>query len=306
MQITKNLSLKLDTEIDVMVKFSNGSTSYYYLTTALSSPSAWSKASGQFTMPAGAVSATVFQVLNKVGYVQSDEYSFAEYVPQKFNRALVSVNFDDGWRSVYDNALPILNKYNIPTTQYILTETFTYPDYMDVAMIQNLKNLGHEIGSHTISHPHLTTLNSTSLTNELANSQSVLRQNFDNTDVANNFASPYGEYNSSVVNEIKKYYRSHRSTDVGFNTKDSFDVYNIKVQNILSTTTSAEVQSWVNQAMASNSWLVLVYHEVNSTSGGSSYSTTTANFDAQMSVINNSGITVKTTNQAIDEIASQL
>ena len=192
------------------------------------------------------------------------------------------------------------------TTQYILTETFDYPDYMDVAMIQTFKNQDHEIASHTISHPHLTSLSAANLTKELANSQTTLRQTFGATGVADNFASPYGEYNSSVISEIQKYYRSHRSTDVGFNSKDAFNIYNIKVQNIVSTTTASEVQAWVNQALATNTWLVLVYHEVGSTDGGDEYSTTSSNFDAQMNVVKQSGITVKTTNQALDEIISQL
>ena len=225
--------------------------------------------------------------------------------PTTFNRALVSLNFDDGWRSVYQNALPILNNYGFVSTQYILTETFEYSGYMDVSMIQSLKNQGHEIASHGISHPHLPNLSLANLTNELVNSQLILRQTFGSTGVANNFATPYGEYNNSVVNEIKKYYRSHRSVDEGFNAKSSFNIYNLKVQNIVNSTTISEVQAWINEAIINKTWLIIVYHEVGSTEGGDIYTVKASDFNAQMGAIKQSGLTVKTTDQALNEILPQ-
>lgn len=295
-----------DTEIDIMVNFNNGTTNYYYLGMAASSPSGWNKITGEFTMPAGAVSATIYQALAQVGYVQTDDYSLTEYQPQKFNRALLSIDFDDGWRSVYQNALPILNKYGLVTTQYILTDTFNDPEHMTIAMIQVLKDQDSEISSHSVSHRHLTTLSAAELTNELFNSQAILQQTFGNSGVANNFASPFGEYNTTVINEIKKYYSSHRSVDTGFNSKDTFNIYNIKVQNIVNTTTIGEIQGWINEALNTNTWLVLVYHEVGTTYDGTKFTTATNDFDAQMNAIKQSGIVVETTNQALDEIVPQL
>lgn len=296
----------VDTEIDIMVNFSNGTSLYYYLGMAASSPNDWSKFTGEFTMPANAVSVVIYQALAQVGYLQTDDYSLSEYNPQKFNRSLLSINFDDGWSSVYQNALPILNSYGFKSTQYLLTSMFNDSSHMNVAMIQDLQAQGHEIGSHSISHPHLTTLSASELINELTSSKATLQQYFGVSGVANNFASPYGEYNTTVINEIQKYYRSHRSTDVGFNSKDSFNVYNIKVQNIISTTTTSELQSWVNEAVATNTWLVLVYHEIGSTYDGTKFTTSTSNFNAQMNIIKQSGITVETNDQALDEIMAQL
>lgn len=293
------------TEIDAMVTLADGTVQYYYLTTASASPSVWQKVSAQFTAPAGAAKVTVFQVLDKVGYVQSDSFSFASYQPAKFSRPLVSLTFDDGWRSIYTNGLPILQKYNFPSTQYLLTSTTDYPDYMTLSMMQAFKTQGSEIASHTVTHPHLPTLNAATLNSELADSQQFLRNQF-GSDTAKNFASPYGEYNDSVINAIKTYYRSHRSTDVGYNSKDSFDIYNIKVQNITNAVTPAQVKAWVDQAVATNTWLVIVYHEVTTTAADSTYAVTPANLDAELSFVQQSGVTVKTVDQALDEIVPQL
>src|SRR4051812_9720176 len=40
------------------------------------------------------------------------------------DQPLVSISFDDGWESVYTEALPILQQDGIHTTQYIITGTF--------------------------------------------------------------------------------------------------------------------------------------------------------------------------------------
>lgn len=293
------------TDLNAMVTFNDGSVQYYYLTTASASPNDWAKVSTQFVAPANAKSISIFQVLYKVGYLQTDDFSFGPFQPAKFGRALVSLTFDDGWRSIYDNGLPLLNKYGFVSTQYLLTETITYPDYMTIAMMQAFKDQGSEIAGHTISHADLTTLTLPQLTNELTTSQNQLRSWY-GASAAKNFASPYGAYNNTTLNEIKKYYRSHRSTDVGYNTKDTFNIYNIKVQNLLYTTTAAEVAGWVAQAQATNTWLVLVYHEVGTTNEDPTYSVTPAALDAQLNVIKQSGIAVVTVDQALDEILPQL
>jgi peptidoglycan/xylan/chitin deacetylase (PgdA/CDA1 family) len=293
----------VDTEVDAEVIMNDGSVQYYWITTVLAS-AGWNKVSANFVIPTGAKSVTIYHILAKKGYLVTDDYNLAEYIPARFNRALISLTFDDGWRSIYTNGLPLLNKYGFVSTQYLLTETIDYPDYMTIAMMNAFKDQGSEIASHTISHRDLTTLNNTQLNLELSQSQTNLRA-WTGTPV-DNFATPYGAYNSTVINAVKQYYRSHRSVEEGYNTKDSFNIYNIKVQNILYTTTPSQVQAWVNQAMADNSWLVLVYHEVGTNNEDPTYSVTPANLDAQLNVIKQSGIMVVTVGQALDEISAQL
>ena len=293
----------VDTEVDAEVVMSDGTVQYYWITTVLAS-TGWNKVSSNFVIPTGAKSVTIYHILAKKGYLITDDYSLGEYVPAKFNRALVSLTFDDGWRSIYTNGLPLLNKYGFVSTQYLLTGTIDYPDYMTVAMMNAFKNQGSEIASHTINHYDLTTLNNSQLNLELSKSQSDLRTWTGAS--ADNFATPYGAYNSNVLNAVKQYYRSHRGVEEGYNTKDNFNIYNIKVQNMLYTTTPAQVQAWVNQALADGSWLVLVYHEVGTNNEDPTYSVTPANLDAQLNLIKQSGIMVVTVGQALDEISAQL
>jgi hypothetical protein len=73
----------------------------------------------------------------------------------------------------------------------------------------------------------------------------------------------------------------------------------------LDTTTPAQLQTWVNQAINTNTWLVLVYHEVGATAEPT-YAVTPANLDAELNIIKQSGVTVKTVDAALDEILPQL
>ena len=295
------------TELDAMVTMSNGSVQYYWLASVPASAD-WKQVKAQFTAPAGATNLVIFQVMAKVGFVQTDDFVLEAHTPAKLNRALVSLTFDDSWRSIYDPGFGLLDKYSLKSTQYLNSQPTEggYPDYMTYDMVKAFAAGGHELGWHTRTHADLTTLSVSAIGTELTIPTAFL-SNINQT-AANfkNFATPYGAYNATVVNEIKKKYRSHRSTDVGYNSKDSFDIYNIKVQNVTNTTTPAIVQAWVNHAIATNTWLVLVYHEVDAGAADPTYAVTPENLDAELNIIKQSGVAVVTVNQALDEILPQL
>jgi hypothetical protein len=63
--------------------------------------------------------------------------------------------------------------------------------------------------------------------------------------------------------------------------------------------------TWVSQAKNDKSWLILVYHQV-TTNSADEYGVTPANLEAELSAIKNSGIAVKTIDQALVTILAQL
>jgi peptidoglycan/xylan/chitin deacetylase (PgdA/CDA1 family) len=266
------------------------------------SATTWTKYSDTFTVPDNAVGVSVFMYVASNGWLQTDDYSIDAYHPNGFNRPLLTLTFDDGWEDNVNNALPLLNQYGFKTTQCYAT---TFMEGQSQTVLQSARafyNTGHEICSHTVTHPMLTTLNNTNLNYELQHSQQYLQGLFGVP--VTNFASPYGDYNANVNDAIDNLYRSHRTVDEGFNSKDNFDIYRLRVQNVLDTTTAAQVQHWVEQAQTDNTWLVLVYHRVANDPGP--YDSYISDFAAQLEVIKNSGITVLTTNDALNEVTAQL
>lgn len=288
-----------------MYTLSDGSLYYANLPsiTTLPSTTTWQHYAGTFSAPANTVSTTVFMLVNQNGWVQTDDYSITPYTPTGFSRPIVSLTFDDGWATNYTNVLPVLKQYGFKSTQYIISGFIgdSADGYMTAAQIKALQSAGSEIGSHTVTHPHLPLLTPTQLTTELSKSQSTLTTDFGTKPM--DFASPYGEYNATVIAAIKKYYTSHRTVDAGYNSKDNLNLYQLKVQNIFNTTTPADVASWVKQAQADRTWLIIVYHAVDATPD--TYDSSITNFKAEMANLKSSGVTVETMKSAISEVKAQ-
>jgi peptidoglycan/xylan/chitin deacetylase (PgdA/CDA1 family) len=212
-----------------------------------------------------------------------------------FARGLVSVTFDDGYASQFFNALPVLRRYCIPGTFYIISGALTQqPAYMTGDQVQALSASGQEIASHTVSHAHLKTLTTDELKNELAQSQETLQALIGKA--VPDFAYPYGEYSSDTIEAASSIYQSQRTVDAGYNTKSNFQPTKLLVQNVVHSTTTSDVRGWITKAAHDKSWLILVYHEV-------------ANnpvFHAEMAMVKNSGLGLVTISQAVAEILPQL
>jgi peptidoglycan/xylan/chitin deacetylase (PgdA/CDA1 family) len=269
--------------------------------------SGWQQFSTHFSLPEGAVNVTVYHLINQVGTLTTDNYSLTPYTPSGFNRPLVSLAFDDSYQSTYDNGLPLLEKYDFASTQYIISGLIGQSAYMTKAEVLDWHAKGHEIASHTVTHPDLTHENSSQLNTELIQSQATLESWIGQP--VTNISYPYGLYDEAVISATKQHYIIGRGVEDGFNSKDNFNPYDIRVQNISDSTTAAQVVDWVTQAQQTNTWLVLVYHSVDSNPNVSydpAGNVTPEQLDTELAAIKASGITVKTIQQAFAEVTSQL
>lgn len=301
---------KTNTQPQATVMFTRADGSQYFFGMPKPLPPAnsattWQQYVGTFSVPNDAVSVSPFMFIGSVGFLQVDNAKVDPYAPVGFTRPLVTLTFDDGHEDNATTALPIMQARNLRSTQCYATQ-FIQGSTTAQADVAKFKNAGHEICSHTITHPFLTQVNATQLTNELLQSRDYLRT-LTGAPV-NNFATPYGDYNQTVNTEIKKYYRSHRTVDEGYNSKDNFDIYRLRVQNMLSNTTIAQYQSWLDQAKATNTWLILVYHRVTPAGAADTgqFDTRIEDFGPQMDRLVSSGLMVKTYNDALDEVVPQL
>ena len=91
------------------------------------------------------------------------------------NQGFVSIDFDDGYQSMYDNGLPIFNAAGLRTTQYIITGHVGTPEYVTWDEVHTMLAQGHEIGNHTRTHPFLTTLTETQMQDEIVGAQPTFR-----------------------------------------------------------------------------------------------------------------------------------
>jgi peptidoglycan/xylan/chitin deacetylase (PgdA/CDA1 family) len=282
--------------------YADGSHNYVILQPVHPSGSSWQTYRTSFVVPANVVTMSVSQVIDQAGILDSTGYKLVKEPLPKFNRGLVSLNFDDGWRSIYENGLPLFEKYDIKTTQYIISGVLDQPAYMTPKMIDEFEAKGHEIGSHTMQHEDLATTNDENAKKTLAGSRATLSHFYDWR--VRNFAPPYGHYNDSVKNYVQQCYESMRGTETGFNTAE-YDRYDLKVMNIELTTKPEEVATAVRFARDHKLWLVLVYHEVDSKSE-SAYAANLADLEKHIKTIKDEQVQVVTMAEGLAETLPQL
>ena len=127
----------------------------------------------------------------------------------------VVLTFDDGWQNQYSYALPLLEKYHMTAVFYIYTDPIgKYPEFLTWDEIKTMDAAGMTIGSHTLSHPHLSSLSPAQLRNELFESKKVLEDHLGKSVV--HFASPYGYTSDALVALLKEAgYQTGRTTYKG-------------------------------------------------------------------------------------------
>ena len=81
-----------------------------------------------------------------------DETAFEEQVKALKGKNVV-FSFDDGGVSFYTKAAPILEKYGFKGVFFISTSYIGTPGFLTETQIRDLAERGHEIGSHTHTHP---------------------------------------------------------------------------------------------------------------------------------------------------------
>jgi peptidoglycan/xylan/chitin deacetylase (PgdA/CDA1 family) len=288
----------------VVVDFTRADGTDYYveLRAAPISTSTWAHYSESFPVILDAKTVTVYHMIEGVGSLTVDDESLVKFIPVPLTRPDVTIMFDNGFEDNIGNAIPTLDKYGFKVTYCYSTE-YVEGQPSQVAIVQAITSHGEETCSHSIHHSDMTLENSSTLTYELVHSQQYL-QSITGQSVRN-FISPFGAYNDTVVNAIRQVYRSHRTTDEGYNTPDNFDQYRLLAQNMNPSTTMAQYESYIQQTIKDKSWLVLVYHRI-ATSSLEDFDTPYADFDPQMSYLKNSGAAVLTMDQALDEIIPQI
>lgn len=112
---------------------------------------------------------------------------------ESFPRKTIILTFDDGFRDFYERAYPILKKYKLPATCFIMTSKAESSDekfmHWDEAQ-QIVEDELVTIGSHTVSHKSLTSLNNEALKHEVEDSKSMIEQKLGIS--VDFFSYPYG------------------------------------------------------------------------------------------------------------------
>ena len=118
------------------------------------------------------------------------------------------VTFDDGFRNVFEHALPVLRQRGLCSIQFLVGSLIGREDawdraigeppqaLMDDARIRDWLAGGQEIGAHTLTHPHLTRISPAEARSEIFDSKKLLEDRFGRE--IKHFCYPYGDNNPMV------------------------------------------------------------------------------------------------------------
>lgn len=144
----------------------------------------------------------------------------------RFPPNAVVLTFDDGYRSIMEEALPAMAAQGFSGTVFLVSSLVGMTaaqaraahrdfdrDLLDWREAETLLQAGFEIGAHTVSHPDLTRLPGDALERELGQARAQLEQRLQ-APVAS-LAYPYGWQNAIVRNAAARHYRRACTTRLG-------------------------------------------------------------------------------------------
>lgn len=194
-------------------------------------------------------------------------------------KSAFSFTFDDGLHTQYEYAKPVLEQYDFRGTFYVLPPFLAVPPiwrYGTWQMFQSMSWDNHEIGSHTLNHPHLTslsagdTLTQNTIHYELYHSQRQIELKTGKTTIS--LAYPYSDHNSFVDSLTSIYYESGRSVGPLPNAStpgNQFGLSSYPVTFSLPRNSASDdldelnnFMEWTENSIEDSLWGIIMIHEV--------------------------------------------
>ncbi len=146
---------------------------------------------------------------------------------QAFAEPLVAITFDDGFQNVATQALPILHRHGFPATIFLVTDYCgrenSWPSQpahvqrralLRWSEIKEMDAAGMAFGSHTLTHPDLTTVTNQVAEQEIISSKKIIEDAVGRS--VESLAYPYGAYNDAVKKLAQLHYSLACTTRLDF------------------------------------------------------------------------------------------
>jgi peptidoglycan/xylan/chitin deacetylase (PgdA/CDA1 family) len=142
--------------------------------------------------------------MHRLGYRGLSMRDLMPYLKREKVGKVFGITFDDGFRNVFEHALPVLQTYQFTSTNYFVANQFdgsnvwdrqngvVASDLMSKREMLAWAQAGQEVGSHTLDHVHLPELSLEAAREQLIRSRLVLSEMLGSEVTA--FCYPYGDF----------------------------------------------------------------------------------------------------------------
>lgn len=136
--------------------------------------------------------------LARTGYrsISPDELARWLQARQQLPRPAVLITFDDGWCDNYTLAGPLLRARNFTATVFVVSGRVGRPGCLTASQLRAMAATGWTIGAHTVTHPHLPSLDPATAAAEISTSRAALARLLGCPVTA--FAYPYGDCDGTI------------------------------------------------------------------------------------------------------------
>lgn len=132
----------------------------------------------------------------------------------------IVITFDDGYQDNYTTALPILAKYNMKATVFVIAGSVGQPSYLTWEEIAAMQAQHTEIGAHTVNHLALRELPLDKQVQEITVSRQILAQHLGTP--IDFMAYPFGKYDPALFTSLAQAgYRGACAAKPGLNVPGS-------------------------------------------------------------------------------------
>ncbi len=170
--------------------------------------------------------------VEQINLIKKNQFKFVN--PNDFNNNLLNekntkkilITVDDGFKSFYDHAWPILKKEEIPFIIFINTREVGTRGYMNWDQIKEIaKEQFVHIGNHGYSHEYLVDMKSDEIMNDINRATADFKNNIGYN--SSFFSYPFGEYSNNlkaIVKNLGFKYAFGQHSGVVDETKDFYEL----------------------------------------------------------------------------------
>ncbi|MGY2130539.1 polysaccharide deacetylase family protein [Blastococcus sp. SYSU DS0617] len=142
---------------------------------------------------------------------------------------LVGLTFDDGYTDFLDHAVPALERYGMTGTLYVVAGCLgganDWDDgprlpLVDADQVRAVAAAGHEVGSHTMTHPRLAGADPAALAAEVGQSRRVLEDVLQSE--VPGFCYPYGDFDDAAAEAVRAAGYDHACVTGDYDPGDRF------------------------------------------------------------------------------------